>query len=56
MNMTDKISQQVNALNCMVLEYCVPKVYGEAPRISKIFRRYQHNSNAPSTSRRPKQK
>ena len=30
MNLIDKVKEQVNALNCMVLEYCVPKVYGEA--------------------------
>lgn len=37
MNMPDKIKEQVNALNCMVLEYCVPRVYGEVQGYQKYL-------------------
>ena len=29
-NLPHKIAEQVNALNKLVLDYCVPQVYGEA--------------------------
>ena len=39
LNLPNKITEQVTALNIIVLDYCVPQVYGEA----KGYVKYKHD-------------
>ena len=39
MNLPNQITEQVTALNKIVLDYCVPQVYGEA----KGYVKYKHD-------------
>ena len=39
LNLPNKITEQVTALNKIVLDYCVPQVYGEA----KGYVKYKHD-------------